>query len=209
MAVLDGIWEMKKSLRILIADDKPRMLDYLQVMLPPLGHQVVATATDGKQLIEQAQRHHPDLILTDIWMPEIDGLDAVAQICRQEPVPVIVISAHSDSESIQRASSEYIFGYLVKPVKKKDLEPAISVAMLRFEQFQSLRKEARDLWQALSDRKLIERAKGILMKRSQLDEETAFRRLQQMARDKNEKLASIAKTLVAAEDLVRQSQQES
>jgi response regulator NasT len=117
---------------------------------------------------------------------------------------VILVSAHHDPELIRRAEADHIMAYLVKPIKQGDLGPAIALAMRRFEQFEQLRQEAADLRQALEDRKLIERAKGILMRRASLDEPTAFRRLQKTASDKNLKLVDVARMIVTAEEACRE-----
>jgi response regulator NasT len=101
---------------------------------------------------------------------------------------------------VERAEADYILAYLIKPIKQADLEPAISIAMRRFEQFQDLRKEAADLRQALEDRKVIEKAKGVLMKKTGLDEHDAFRRLQRLASDKNRKLVEVAQMILTAEE---------
>src|SRR5439155_14495080 len=130
----------------------------------------------------------PDLVITDIKMPDMDGIDAAIQIYLERPVPVILVSAFHDAELIARAEADHILGYLVKPIKQADLEPAIALAMRRFEQFEALRKEAAGMKQALEDRKVIEKAKGLLMKKAGLDEADAFRRLQRLASDKNKKL---------------------
>ena len=161
------------------------MQDYFRRSCPVLGHEVVAVARTGRELVEQCRATHPDLVITDIKMPDMDGIDAAAQIYRDGPIPVILVSAYHDAEFIGRAEADHILAYLVKPIKQADLEPAIAIAMRRFEQFQALRKEAADLKQALEDRKIIERAKGILMKKPDLDEHDAFRRLQKLASDKN------------------------
>jgi response regulator NasT len=191
---------MSRALRIAVADDERDMQDYFRKMLPRLGHIVVGVAGTGADLIAQCAADAPELIITDIKMPDMDGIDAVRQICRHNPVPVILVSAYHDPELIQRADSDYILAYLVKPIKQSDLEPAIAIAMRRFEQFQALRKEASDLKQALEDRKLIERAKGILMKKASLDENNAFRRMQRLASDKNRKLVEIAQMILTAEE---------
>jgi AmiR/NasT family two-component response regulator len=177
---------MTRSLRIAIAEDEPDLRDYFQRILPRLGHEVVAAVGNGRDLVEQCRSLQPDLVITDIKMPHMDGIEAAAQISRQHAVPVILVSA-----------------YLVKPIKQADLEPAIAIAMRRFEQFRALHKEAADLRQALEDRKVVERAKGILMKRIELDEEQAFRRLQKLASDKNQKLAGIAQMIVTAEEALQ------
>jgi response regulator NasT len=191
---------MTKVLRIAIADDEPDMREYFQKILPLLGHTVVSAATTGKELVEHCRMHQPDLVITDIKMPDMDGIDAAVEIYRHNAVPVILVSAYHDSELIDRAESDHILAYLVKPIKQADLEPAIGLAVGRFAQFQSLRKEATDLRQALADRKIIERAKGVLMKRAGLDEQDAFRRLQKLASEKNRKLVDIASMIVTADE---------
>jgi two-component system, response regulator PdtaR len=191
---------MTQSLRIAIADDEPDMREYFQKILPVLGHAVVSAARTGKELVEHCRQHQPDLVITDIKMPDMDGIDAAIELYRRNPIPVILVSAYHDPELIARAEADHIMAYLVKPIKQADLEPAIGLAMRRFAQFESLRKEATDLRQALADRKIIERAKGILMKRAGLDEQNAFRRLQKLASEKNRKLVDIASMIVTADE---------
>ncbi|MGL4465245.1 MAG: ANTAR domain-containing response regulator [Planctomycetia bacterium] len=198
-----GVVTMKRSLRIVVADDEVRMREYLQELLPRMGHTVVASAATGNELINVCRSHRPDLVLTDIKMPDLDGIDAAVAIYREQPVPIILISAHHDKPSLERASGVHVMAYLVKPIELADLEAAIMVATRRFEQFQSLQKEAADLRQALEDRKIIERAKGILMKRGSIDEEEAFRRLQKTARDRNQKLVQVAGMIVTTEEILR------
>ncbi len=155
---------MNRALRIAVADDEPDMRDYFRKILPRLGHQVVSAAATGRELLEQCREAKPDLVITDIKMPDMDGIDAAVQMYRERPVPVVLVSAFHDAELIARAEADHILGYLVKPIKQSDLEPTIALAMRRFEQFEALRREAADLRQALEDRKVIERAKGLLMK---------------------------------------------
>jgi two-component system, response regulator PdtaR len=189
-----------RSLKIAVADDERDMRDYFQQFLPLLGHEVIAVAQTGKELVELCARARPDLVITDIKMPDMDGIDAATQIYRHAPVPVILVSAYNDPEFIRRAEADHILAYLVKPIKQADLEPAIAIAMRRFEQFEALRKETSNLKQALEDRKVIEKAKGILMKKAGLDEHDAFRRLQRLASDKNRKLIEIAQSILTAEE---------
>jgi two-component system, response regulator PdtaR len=191
---------MNRALKIVVADDELDMRDYFQQILPLLGHQVLGVARTGRELVDLCNATHPDLVITDIKMPDMDGIDAAAQIYRQAAIPVILVSAYHDAEFIRRAEADHIMAYLVKPIKQADLEPAIGIAMRRFEQFQALRKETADLKQALEDRKVIEKAKGILMKKAGLDEHDAFRRLQKLASDKNRKLIDIAQTILTAEE---------
>jgi response regulator NasT len=190
---------VKRSLRIAVADDEADMREYFQDILPDLGHQVVAAARTGKELIEQCESCRPDLVISDIKMPDMDGIDAAYEITRHLTIPFILVSAYHDPELIERAEASYILAYLIKPVEQADLVTAIAIATRRFEEFQALRKEAEDLRQALEDRKVIEQAKGILMKRADLSEDAAFRRLQKLARDENQKLADLARMIVTAE----------
>lgn len=176
------------------------MRDYYKAVLPRLGYEVVAVAENGPDLVSQCEATSPDLVITDIRMPAMDGIDASAAIAEKRPIPVILVSGYHDDELIRRAASDHIQAYLVKPVKQADLVPAIALAVRRFEQFEQLRSEAAGYRQALEDRKLIERAKGILMKRAGLDEEAAFKRLQKLASEKNLKLVEIARTILTADE---------
>jgi response regulator NasT len=195
---------MTRPLHIAVADDEPDMRDYFQKSLPRLGHKVVAVAKNGRELVEQCRTCHPDLVITDIKMPDMDGIEAAIEIYRERPVPVILVSAYHDAALIERAEADHILGYLVKPIKQADLEPVIGLAVRRFEQFQELRKEAGDLRQALEDRKVIERAKGVIMRRARIDEADAFRRLQKLASEKSRKLVDIAQMLLVAEEAVQE-----
>lgn len=192
---------MNSSLRIAVADDEPDMRDYYARILPRLGHQVVAVCATGSDLLVQCKALHPDLVITDIKMPDMDGIEAATRLYAEDPMPVVLVSAYHDPELIRRAEADHIMGYLVKPIKQADLEPVIVLAMRRFEQLQALRREANSLRQALEDRKLIERAKGIIMKRVSLDEPEAFRRLQKVASDRNLKLVEAARMVLLAEDV--------
>jgi response regulator NasT len=194
---------MTEPLRIAVADDEPDMRDYFSRILPRLGHRVVAVAATGAELVEKCRAERPDLVITDIKMPDLDGLDAAAAITQERPVPVILVSAYHDAELVRRAEADHVMGYLVKPIKQNDLAPTIALAMRRFEQLAALRREAADLRQALEDRKVIERAKGALMKRASLDEAEAFRRLQKTASERNLKLVEVARMLLVAEDAMQ------
>ncbi len=191
------------ALRIAVADDEQDMRDYFQKILPPLGYDVVSAAKTGRELVDDCNRLNPDLVITDIKMPELDGIEAATLIYQQRAIPVILVSAFSDKELIDRAEADHIMAYLVKPVKQADLEPAIALAIRRFQQFEALRLEAVGLRQALADRKIIERAKGILMKRASLDEQDAFRRMQKLASEKNKKLVEVAHMIVTFEEAVQ------
>jgi two-component system, response regulator PdtaR len=194
---------MARQLRILAADDEPRMQSYFRKILPAIGHECVGVVGTGRELVDHCHRLKPDLVITDVKMPDMDGIEAAAEIYRSSAVPVILISAHHDNELIERAEADHVMAYLVKPVKQSHLEPAIAIAMCRFAEFQSLRKDTADLRQALADRKVIEQAKGILMSTAHLDEQAAFRRLQKLASEKNRKLIDIAHMIVTAKEAMR------
>jgi response regulator NasT len=194
---------MNPTYRIVVADDEPDMRDYYREVLPRLGHTVVAAAENGRELVEHCRSYLPDLVITDIKMPEMDGIDAANRIYQERPVPVILVSAHQEPALIERAEMDHVMAYFVKPIKLADLAPTIAIAVRRFEQFQSLRQEATDLRNALADRKVIEKAKGILMKKTGLDEADAFRRLQKLASEKNRKLVEIATMILTAEEAMQ------
>jgi two-component system, response regulator PdtaR len=194
----------ERPLRIAVADDEPDMLLFFRELLPHLGHKVVAEAATGKELVESCRGARPDLVITDVRMPDMDGIQAASEVNRDGRVPVILVTAHHDADILARAGADYIMAYLAKPVKPVDLQAAIGLALLRFGHFQALVKETADLRQALEDRKVIERAKGSVMKRVGVEEEEAFRRLRKLASDENRKLADVAQQVAAAEDVFRQ-----
>ncbi len=191
---------MKRSLRVVVADDEPEMLTYFRETLEEIGHRVVAVARNGQELVERCLEDRPDLVITDIRMPGLDGIDAATEVYREIAVPVILVSAYHNPELFKRAEADHIMAYLIKPIKAPHLEATIPLAIRRFEQFETLKKEAGDLKQALEDRKIIERAKGILMQQANLTEEEAFKRLQNLASNKNQKMVEIGKMIVTMRD---------
>jgi AmiR/NasT family two-component response regulator len=197
---------MSVTLQIAVADDEPDVREYLQKVLQRLGHRVLGAAQNGRELIALCKASPPDLVITDIKMPDMDGIDAAIEIYKVKPIAVILVSAFHDADLIARAEADHIMGYLVKPIKQGDLAPSIALAMRRFEQFQALRQETSDLRQALEDRKIIEKAKGILMKRGNLDEQDAFRGLQKMASEKSRKIIDIAQMILVTEELLLASE---
>jgi two-component system, response regulator PdtaR len=190
---------MTRSLRIAIADDESLVRNYLGECLVELGHIVASVSGTGKELVTNCRALPPDLVIADIKMPDMDGIRAAREITADVPVPVILVSAHHDSETVLQAEQAGVFAFLVKPIECKDLGPAICVAMTRFEELRDSRKEAAELRQALEDRKVIERAKGILMSTTGIDEREAFQRLQKLANDKGKRLVDAARMIVSIE----------
>jgi response regulator NasT len=193
-----------RPLRIAVADDEADTRQFFQELLTRLGHTVVGSVQNGTQLVQLCRTSHPDVVITDIRMPELDGLRAAEEITRERPVPIILVTGHHEISLPNGAGAEYIMAYLSKPIKPVDLEAAIKLAILRFGHFVALREEAASLRQALEDRKLIERAKGAIMKRLGVDEDEAFRRLRKLASDGNRRLADVAHEITEAEEMFRQ-----
>jgi response regulator NasT len=191
-----------ERLRVLIVDDESIRLMSLRVQLAALGHQVVAEASTGEEAVVLAATSLPDLAILDIRMPGMDGIEAAERITRSRPIPIILLTAYSDEQLVARAAQTSISAYLMKPVAEDDLLPAISLALARFRQFQALQQEVTDLKDALESRKVVERAKGILMRRLDLSEEEAFRRLQKQSQDTNRRLAEVAQALITADQML-------
>jgi response regulator NasT len=187
------------SLRVLIADDESIRLLSLGSQLAALGHHVVAEATRGDEAVHLAAQHKPDLAILDIKMPVMDGIEAAERITQARPIPIILLTAYSEAQLVERAARANISAYLMKPVAEDDLLPAITLALTRFEEFASLRREVADLREALEARKVVEKAKGILMRRLDLSEEEAFKRLQKQSQDTNRKLSEVAEAIVMAD----------
>jgi response regulator NasT len=187
--------------RILIADDNELVALTLEEQLKGLGYHVVGVASSGAEAVSLASRLKPDVIIMDFRMPEMDGTEAATRILKEYHVPILMLTAYADPETIRKAEQAGAMGYLVKPINENDLPPAINIALARFEEMQTLRTEVTELQDALEARKMIERAKGILMKRLNLNERDAYERLRQRARDRRVKMKDIAQSIIEAEEL--------
>jgi two-component system, response regulator PdtaR len=194
---------MADSLRILIADDEALHNLALTSQLETLGHTVVATATNGKEAVELARETRPDLALLDIRMPGMTGPDAAHQIAADRPIPMIILSAYSDTRTVEDAIRAPIFHYLVKPVDPDDLAPAIAVARARFDEWLDAKRQRDMLELKLEERKVIERAKGLLMETRRLSERDAYRFLQKTSQDKNTPMVELAKKILLAAPLLQ------
>jgi AmiR/NasT family two-component response regulator len=185
-----------RPLKIVVADDERDIRDFLREVLQRHGHEVLAVET-GRQLAEQCRSTPPDLVITDITMPDMDGLEAARLINRERATPVILISAIPRPELLN--GSDAVMAYLIKPLKPVDVEMAVTVAMSRFAQDQALRRETTELRQALEDRKVVERAKGIIMRRLRMEEPEAFVRLKRLASNHNRKLIEVSQRVIESE----------
>jgi len=194
---------MAESLRVLIADDEALHNLALSSQLQSLGHQVVAMATNGREAVELARELKPDLAFLDIRMPGMTGPEAANQIASERPIPMIILSAYSDERTVEEATRSPIFHYLVKPVDPDDLAPAIAVARARFEEWLEAKRQRDLLETKLEERKLIERAKGLLMETRGLTEREAYRFLQKTSQDKNTPMVELARKILLAAPLLQ------
>jgi AmiR/NasT family two-component response regulator len=191
-------------MRVVIADDHRLVLDGIRRALEAdSDFEIVGETQSGTQVLPVVTRTKPDLVLLDVRMPHLDGLTAAQQIHEERPVPIIAVTAYSDPETVTQATRAPIFHYLVKPVTAAQLDAAIQVAFARHEDWLSSQREGDDLRRKLDDRKVIERAKGILMERENITESAAYRILQRTSQSRNMSMADLARSLLAAEDLIR------
>ncbi|MBC7326953.1 response regulator [bacterium] len=185
------------GIRILIADDEAVVRMDLHEMLEESGYEVVGEASNGKRAVELGKELKPDLAILDIRMPEMSGLEC-AEILMEEGIATLILTAYTDREFVERAKEAGVLAYLVKPFTKESLVPAIEMAMARFRELQELRKEVSSLKEALEARKLVERAKGLLMKHLGISEEDAYRYLQKRSMEYRKPLKEIAQAIIIA-----------
>jgi AmiR/NasT family two-component response regulator len=189
--------------RVLVADDDPLIALGLSERLRALGHEPIGPAADGRQAIELARETLPDLYLFDIEMPNVDGLEAATQLARDGlRRPVVVVTGVDDPGLIERSIASGVSAYLTKPVDSRELAAAMALAAARHAEFEALEAEVDRAQQALEDRKLVERAKGLLMSALNLSEQDAFHRLQLTARERNLRLADVAGRIVEQQSLL-------
>lgn len=191
-----------EPLKAIIAEDEQLTRTIIRARLEKLGHQVVAEAADGSQAVDAARTHRPDVIIMDIKMPVMDGIEAARTILTETPCAILFLSSFNEQELVEQASETGALAYLMKPFRKEDLEPALVMAVRRFRQMQAQKKEIDELKETLETRKLIERAKGILMDRHHMSEEEAFKRIHFQARNQNKKMREIAQSIITAADLI-------
>jgi response regulator NasT len=185
----------KSPIRILVAEDEALIRMDLVEMLREAGYEVVAEAADGAQAIELAQLHKPDLAILDVKMPVLDGISAAEKII--DIAPVLMLTAFSQRELVERARDAGVMAYVVKPFSIGDLVPAIEIAISRHTQMRSLADEVKDLHERLETRKLIDRAKGILMQALNLSEPEAFSWIQRAAMDRRLTMKEVAAAVIS------------
>jgi AmiR/NasT family two-component response regulator len=187
-----------ESLRIVIADNESIIRMDLKEMLEEAGHDVVAEASDGSKAVDLVRQYRPDLVIMDIKMPEMDGITAAKIISNEKLAPVLLLTAFSQKDIVEKAKDSGVLAYLVKPVKEVNLFPAMEIALSRFREFAELEQELENVKQSLETRKILDRAKGILMDAYNLSETEAYRRIQQYSMSKRKAIKDVAESIVDA-----------
>ncbi len=185
-----------ERVRVIIADDESVICMDLREMLSNLGYLVVGEAGDGRSAVNLSRELRPDVVLMDIKMPDMDGIEAAKVLTEEHIAPVVLLTAFSQQDLVQRAKTAGVVGYLVKPIKEAELAPAIEIALARFAEFRELEKEVDTLQEQLETRKLVDRAKGILMDSQNLSEADAFRRIQKMSMNTRKSMKEIAQAII-------------
>ena len=186
-----------KKVRILVAEDETIIRLDLVEMLTEAGYEVIAQAENGAVAVELAKQHKPDLAILDVKMPEMDGITAAEQIILL--APVLILTAFSQRELVERARDAGVMAYVVKPFSINDLVPAIEIAISRHKQMKSLESEVADIYERLETRKVIDRAKGILMKAMNLSEPESFSWIQKTAMDRRISMREVANAIISPE----------
>lgn len=191
--------------RVVIADDESIIRMDLKEMLAALGYLVVGEAGDGISAVNLARELRPDLVIMDIKMPDLDGIAAAKILTEERIAPVLLLTAFSQQELVEGAKEAGVVGYVVKPFRESELVPAIEIAMARFKEFRALEKEANNLREILETRKLVERAKGVLMDQQGLKEADAFRKIQKLSMNTRKSMREIAEAILLAHEVGKES----
>ena len=187
-----------ERVRVIIADDESLLRMDLQEALTELGYLVIGQVGDGQSAVNMARELEPDVVIMDIKMPGMDGIEAAKILTEEKIAPVVLLTAYSQRDLIERAKEAGVVGYLVKPFREADLAPAIELALARFEEFRTLEKEVDNLKEALETRKKVEQAKGILMEKQGLSEHEAFRKIQKMSMNTRKPMKEVAEAIILA-----------
>ncbi len=183
-------------MRVLIADDEALIRMGLRTMLEDRGHKVVAAAVDGLSAVQLTRTEKPDVILMDIKMPGMDGIEAARRIMQERPTPIVMLTAYSQRELVREARDASVFGYLVKPVKEELLDATLDLALTRFKQWQKLQSQVKDLQQSLEARQVVEQAKRVLMDTQHLTEQQAFNRIHRTSRSRRVTMQQVAQEIL-------------
>ncbi len=186
--------------RVIIADDESVIRTDLREMLTNLGYLVVGEAGDGLSAVNSARELKPDVVIMDIKMPDMDGIEAAKIMTQEKIAPVLLLTAYSHRDLVERAKEAGVVGYLVKPFREQEIGPAIDIALARFQEFRELEKEMGGLKETLETRKLVDRAKGILMDQQGLTEQEAFRKIQKMSMNTRKPMKDIAEAIILAQE---------
>ena len=187
-----------KTYREQIVDDEPVIRLDLRTMLEAMGHEVVGEADNGADALQLARTLQPDLVIADLMMPEMDGIELSRRLAKERIAPVLILTAYSEPEMVAGADRSGVLGYLVKPFREADLAPAIQVAVSRYRELRALEAQNLNLAQEIQARRRIGRAKRVLMQQLGLSEAEAFRRLQQTAEQTGKPLAEVAEAILLA-----------
>lgn len=191
--------------RILIVDDSTNSRSVLVEGLKALGCVIVGEADDAGRGLSLVRSVKPDLIFIAVGLPDTDGITTAGRIVEEVPTPIVILSRHRDEDAIRRATEAGVMNYLIKPLRHEELRPAIELAIGRFREFMTLRKENADLKRALEERKVIERAKGILMERERLTEGEAFTRIRKASMKSRKPMVEIAQAILTTEEVSKGS----
>lgn len=186
--------------RVIIADDESVIRADLREMLTNLNYLVVGEAGDGLSAVNMARQLKPNVVIMDIKMPDMDGIEAAGILTQEKIAPVLLLTAYAQRDLVDRAKEAGVVGYLVKPFREQEIVPAIEIALARFDEFRELEKQVGDLNETLETRKLVDRAKGILMDTQGLTEQEAFRKIQKMSMNSRKPMKEIAEAIVLAQD---------
>jgi AmiR/NasT family two-component response regulator len=184
--------------RVIIADDESLVRVDLREALSELGYLVVGDVGDGQSAVNMARELDPDVVVMDIKMPGMDGIEASRILTQEKIAPVVLLTAYSQKDLIERAKEAGVVGYLVKPFRETDLAPAIELALARFAEFRALQEEVGNLTEALETRKKVEKAKGILMDKQGMTEAEAFRKIQKMSMNTRKPMKEVAEAIILA-----------
>ncbi len=186
--------------RVIIADDESVIRADLREMLTTLGYLVIGEVGDGQSAVNLARELKPDIVIMDIKMPNMDGIAAAKILTQEKVAPVLLLTAYSQRDLVDRAREAGVVGYLVKPFREQEISPAIDIALTRFQEFRELEKEVGDLKETLETRKLVDRAKGILMDTQGLTEAEAFRKIQKMSMNNRKPMKEVAEAIILAQE---------